>query len=195
MSAQGRGKQAELDVDDMDFPLPDAPETYDNMRMVNDASQFKTWVCLYPLYFDKARSTRRGRKVALELAVESPHARQLSQAAKKAGFNVCYEPTKSHPRDFFTPGRVRVQLFVSGRPFRQDVPDRRVLLKRVAELLDPTVPREKEPTLQDLIDSGAMPQLPGMAEAPEEEASVKPQKPQKPQKASKKKGKANKNII
>ncbi|KAJ2456717.1 signal recognition particle subunit [Coemansia sp. RSA 2424] len=176
----------ELDVDDMDFPLPEPPliepfalapplpaaepegirigQSYDGMQIVSDDSQYKRWVCLYPLYFDKSRSIEKGRRVPRTLAVDSPHARQLSVAAKEVGFNVCYEPNKSHPSDFFTPGRVRVQLFNdAGLPTRQDIKTRKELMRKVAAKMDKVlVPRDREPTLQDLISSGSMPMLPGM---------------------------------
>ncbi|KAJ2080064.1 signal recognition particle subunit [Coemansia sp. RSA 988] len=169
---------ADLDVDDMDFPLPEAPtrsigkapegmtfgqQEFGGMRVVSDASQFKEWICLYPLYFDKSQSLDNGRRVPLSLAVNSPHSKQLSVAAKEAGFNVCYEPNKTHPADFFNPGRVRVQLREDGVPVRRDVRSKKQLLRLVADkmsLVD--VPREREPCLKDLIDSGALPALPGM---------------------------------
>ncbi|KAJ2742133.1 signal recognition particle subunit [Coemansia sp. BCRC 34301] len=175
----------ELDVDDMDFPLPEPPliepftlappaakhelprtggQSYDGMQIVSDDSQYKRWICLYPLYFDKSRSVEKGRRVPLVLAIDSPHARQLSVAVKEVGFNVCYEPNKSHPSDFFTPGRVRVQLFNdAGMPMRQDIKTRKELMRQVAVKMNKVlVPRDREPTLQDLISSGAMPVLPGM---------------------------------
>ncbi|KAJ1821831.1 signal recognition particle subunit [Coemansia sp. RSA 2675] len=177
----------ELDVDDMDFPLPEPPlieplvvpystppvakpegirpgQTFDGMKLVSDESVYKRWVCLYPLYFDKTRSVEKGRRVPLSIAVDSPHGRQMAVAVKEVGLNVCYEPNKSHPRDFFTPGRIRVQLFNdAGLPMRQDIRTRKELMRRVAITMDKVlVPRDREPTLQDLIDSGAMPMLPGM---------------------------------
>ncbi|PIA19729.1 signal recognition particle, SRP19 subunit [Coemansia reversa NRRL 1564] len=167
-------------VDDMDFPLPEAPthsgnstegfnfgqQEFGGMRVVKDASQFKKWICLYPLYFDKSQSLENGRRVPLSLAVDSPHGKQLSVAAKEAGFNVCYEPHKTHPADFFNPGRVRVQLRqeANGGLIRRDIQSKKQLLKIVAEKMSMVdVPREKEPCLQDLIDSGALPALPGMS--------------------------------
>ncbi|KAJ1667193.1 signal recognition particle subunit [Coemansia sp. RSA 1813] len=234
MSNTGRGKEVDFDVDDMDFPLPEEPgysgmsgqldsiiqteedpggvrigQGFGGMRVVSDASRFKDWVCLYPLYFDKSRSLNKGRKVPVSLAIESPHGRQLSMAVKEVGLNVCYEPNKSHPRDFFTPGRVRVQVFdAAGRPMRADVPNRKILCRRVAEkmaLVD--APRDKEPTLQDLIDSGAMPALPGVpppqatssvatAEASTSSQTVENSQPKQSKKSAKakKKGKG-KNIV
>ncbi|KAJ2553268.1 signal recognition particle subunit [Coemansia sp. RSA 1933] len=233
MSSTGRGKEVDLDVDDMDFPLPSQP-TFSNfqtqeaadpggvrigqslggMQVVSDASRFKDWVCLYPLYFDKSRSLNKGRKVSAALAIDSPHGRQLSMAVKEVGLNVCYEPNKSHPRDFFTPGRVRVQVFdTAGRPMRADVPNRKILCRKVAEkmaIVD--APRDKEPTLQDLIDSGAMPALPGVPppQAPSTSAAASaasaagsssqgieepsPKQSKKSAKSAKKKGKG-KNIV
>ncbi|KAJ2392265.1 signal recognition particle subunit, partial [Coemansia sp. RSA 2559] len=104
MSSTGRGKEADLDVDDMDFPLPAEPsfsriqteedpggvrigQGLGGMRVVSDASRFKDWVCLYPLYFDKSRSLNKGRKVPAVLAIDSPHGRQLSMAVKEVGLN------------------------------------------------------------------------------------------------------------
>ncbi|ORX74793.1 signal recognition particle, SRP19 subunit [Linderina pennispora] len=200
------GKAVDLDVDDMDFPLPEQQsrafpaegirigQSLGGVKFVNDESRFKRWVCLYPLYFDKARSVEQGRKVPQSLAVEQPFARQIAAAVKEVGFNVCYEPGKTHPRDFFNPGRVRVQLFdEEHRPVRHDIQTRKKLMRYVAERMPHvSAEREKEPTLQDLIDSGAMPVLPGMpppgANNDEEEPAAQP-KPGK-QKKNKKKGKA-----
>ncbi|KAJ2385294.1 signal recognition particle subunit [Coemansia sp. RSA 2603] len=168
-------------------------------------SRYKKWVCLYPLYFDKSRSLDSGRKVALSLAIYAPHGRQLLVAAKKAGFDVVYEPNKTHPRDFFNPGRVRVRLFddVSGRPVNGSVGSRKKLLEVVArEMAGVVMEREKEPTLQDLIDSGAMPMLPGMGmEDPSPAMSpTSPVSATKPaavsKKSAKKKGKGKaKNLV
>ncbi|KAJ2781705.1 signal recognition particle subunit [Coemansia javaensis] len=210
MSSKAAGKAAELDVDDMDFPLPEAPaqaggvrigQSLGGMRVVSDASQFKRWVCLYPLYFDRGRSLRDGRRVPSALAVDAPHGRQVSMAAKEAGFSVCYEPNKTHPRDFFTPGRVRVQLFdAAGNCMRHDVRSRKQLLLRVAAKM-PLVdaPRDKEPDLGELIASGALPTLPGMApgmldagsdDDDNDAPAAGPAPGAKPAKKSKKKGKA-----
>ncbi|KAJ1721427.1 signal recognition particle subunit [Coemansia erecta] len=223
----------ELDVDDMDFPLPEAPTPYPVARAPSpplpavssaspgirigqslraaeatsaDMSRSKKWVCLYPLYFDKSRSLDGGRKVSLALAIYAPHGRQLLVAAKKAGFDVVYEPGKTHPRDFFNPGRVRVRLFdeTSGRPVRPGVESRKKLLDVVVrEMAGVVMEREREPTLQDLIDSGAMPMLPGMG-MDEESPAMSPTSPvsagKSPaavsKKAAKKKGKGKaKNLV
>ncbi|KAJ1643601.1 signal recognition particle subunit [Coemansia asiatica] len=180
MSSRPESKIEELDVDDIDFPIPtERPSTpppqaipiegirigqsLPGMRVVNDASKFKDWICLYPLYFDKSRSLEQGRKVPLGKAIFAPHGRQLSVAVKQAGFNVCYEPNKRHPRDFFNAGRVRVELFNGGGPVNRAVDSRKKLMMVVAEKMALVVmQRDREPTLQDLIDSGAMPMLPGM---------------------------------
>ncbi|KAJ2157173.1 signal recognition particle subunit [Coemansia sp. RSA 552] len=139
-------------------------QSYGGMRVVSDPGQFKRWICLYPLYFNRGVSVPKGRRVPLELAVADPHGRQLSMAVKEAGFNVCYEPNKRHPRDFFTPGRVRVKVFDDdGSPMNRDVTSRKELIMRVAaKMATVDAPRDKEPTLQDIIDSGALPALPGV---------------------------------
>ncbi|KAJ2818158.1 signal recognition particle subunit [Coemansia erecta] len=207
-----------MDVDDMDFPLPESPaqpqggirigqSLGSDMQVVSDATRFKRWVCLYPLYFDSALSVESGRKVPRSLSIDSPHVRQISMAVKRIGLSVCLEPNKTHPRDFFRPGRVRVQLFdADGRCMHGEVRTRRQLLRRVAEELPRCdAPRDKEPSLEDLIAQGALPSLPGMqdggldmhedstaaAEPNSAAASTsKPKVSKKAAKSNKKKGKA-----
>lgn len=66
--------------------------------------------CLYPVYFDKARSRAEGRKVGAELAVENPLARDIVDAVQMLGLRAGLEPEKQHPKDWANPGRVRVLL-------------------------------------------------------------------------------------
>lgn len=116
--------------DDVDFDLPDFPTTKTStttattgprdevnpqgIQYVQDTAQFKTWICLYPIYFDAGKSAKQGRRVAVEQAVASPLAKTVADAAKTLGFSVVFEPQKTHPADWSNPGRVRVQLKADG---------------------------------------------------------------------------------
>ncbi|KAJ1677622.1 signal recognition particle subunit [Spiromyces aspiralis] len=133
---------------------------HSGMRVTEDESVFRDWVCLYPVYFDVKRSLQGGRKMPKALCVEGPHARQLAEAVKQVGLNVCYEPHKTHPRDFFNQGRVRVQLMNKDKtPCRPDIPSRRALMQKIGEVLPSIdVEREPEPTLEDILGAGG----PGM---------------------------------
>ncbi len=64
---------------------------------------------LYPVYFDASRSRADGRRVASELAIRSPLARQIVDACASLGLHVLFEPTKTHPKDWSNPGRVKVR--------------------------------------------------------------------------------------
>ncbi|KAA8651396.1 hypothetical protein EYZ11_013219 [Aspergillus tanneri] len=70
----------------------------------------KHYQCLYPVYFDKARSRVGGRKVGAEHAVHNPLGRDIVDAAQMLGLKVGFEPEKFHPKDWANPGRVRVLL-------------------------------------------------------------------------------------
>ena len=70
----------------------------------------KSWVCLYPVYFDATRTRAQGRKVGRELAVENPLARDIVDAVQVLGLRVGFEGDKLHPKDWANPGRVRVEL-------------------------------------------------------------------------------------
>ncbi len=72
--------------------------------------RYKTWTCLYPVYFDRTRSRAEGRRVTRALAVANPLAGEIVEAASRTGLRVFFEPGKTHPKDWANPGRVKVQL-------------------------------------------------------------------------------------
>jgi len=85
----------------------------------NDGTQFidpkldpkyKTFQCIYPIYFDKSRSRQEGRRVGTEGAVENPLAREISAACAQLGLETLLEPDKLHPKDWSNPGRVKVRV-------------------------------------------------------------------------------------
>ena len=78
-------------------------------------ADFKTYQCLYPLYFDANRSKSEGRRVGKESAVSNPLAREIVEAVQTLGLKVVFEPGKTHPKDWSNPGRVRVALKEGGR--------------------------------------------------------------------------------
>lgn len=68
----------------------------------------KSWKVLYPVYFDKQRTVKHGRRVPVEFAVDNPLAVTLADACRSLGFEPALELTKTHPKDWANPGRVRV---------------------------------------------------------------------------------------
>ena len=76
----------------------------------------KAYQCIYPIYFDAARSREQGRRVSKADAVKNPLAREIVDAlqwvAQQVGFalQIVFEPSKCHPKDWANPGRVRVEV-------------------------------------------------------------------------------------
>ncbi|CAK7241981.1 MAG: signal recognition particle subunit [Sporothrix thermara] len=68
---------------------------------------------LYPVYFDKNRSRAEGRRVSKSLAVANPLARDMVDACAQLQLRTVFEPTKTHPKDWANPGRVKVDLKTS----------------------------------------------------------------------------------
>lgn len=83
---------------------------------VDDASLFADYQCLYPVYFDATRTRAEGRRVKRSEAVENPLAREIAQACGNLQLQALFEPTKTHPRDWSNPGRVKVKVKGSGNP-------------------------------------------------------------------------------
>lgn len=80
----------------------------------SDASQFKLYQCIYPVYFDGSRSRADGRKVGKKYAVQNPLAREIVDICTELGLKTVFEPGKTHPKDWANPGRVKVLLKMNG---------------------------------------------------------------------------------
>ncbi|CAG8566237.1 592_t:CDS:2 [Ambispora leptoticha] len=105
------------------------------ITQVQDDGQYKSWICLYPIYFDSTKSVQQGRKVVRERAVPNPLAQNIAEAVKELGLSVLFEPQKTHPRDWGNPGRVRVSLKNQNIPINPSIPTRKELMKKVSALL------------------------------------------------------------
>jgi signal recognition particle subunit SRP19 len=81
-----------------------------SIKTSTDRESSKHYQCLYPIYFDQAKTRAEGRRVGKELAVENPLAREMADAAANLGLRTVFEPDKTHPKDWSNPGRVRVLL-------------------------------------------------------------------------------------
>jgi signal recognition particle subunit SRP19 len=62
------------------------------IKTSTDREKSKHYQCLYPVYFDKARTRAEGRRVGQALAVENPLAREMADAAANLGLRTVFEP-------------------------------------------------------------------------------------------------------
>jgi signal recognition particle subunit SRP19 len=99
------------------------------------------WICLYPLYIDISKSLSEGRKVPKAFACENPYASGIVKVIQDIPLPCGIEP-KSHPKDFWKVGRVRVALFKdNGEPFDERFKTRQALLRHVGQNHPKLVPR------------------------------------------------------
>ncbi|CAG8502673.1 391_t:CDS:2 [Scutellospora calospora] len=147
----------QMEDDPPDFELPDVPPF---TKIATDDSAYKTWVCLYPVYFDSTKSHQEGRKVIRELAVPNPLAKDLAESVKTLGLSCVFEPRKTHPRNWANPGRVRVQLFNDQKiPFNSNIPTRKELIKQVASVMSEIQknnPQQFPPSHSPAVSSGIL---------------------------------------
>ena len=88
-------------------PLPDHAAT---LPPSADRTQYNSFQCLYPVYFDATRSRSEGRRVPSSIAVKNPLAREIANACSRLMLPTLLEPDKIHPKDWSNPGRVKVGL-------------------------------------------------------------------------------------
>ncbi|ORZ26843.1 signal recognition particle, SRP19 subunit [Catenaria anguillulae PL171] len=112
----------------------------------NLKQEMKRWLCLYPIYFDAAVSSRRGRRVPASIAFERPTVWHIAKALERLRFPGIVESEKTHPADPLNPGRVRTLIWdKDSRTYVSlTVANRRQLFKKIAQLL---------PDVQDDVDA------------------------------------------
>ncbi|KFH44799.1 Signal recognition particle SEC65 subunit-like protein [Hapsidospora chrysogenum ATCC 11550] len=91
-------------------PAPAHTQQPTTLPRTTDRSQYATFQCLYPVYFDASRSRSEGRRVPSSLAVRDPLAREIANACSRLRLPTLLEPDKTHPKDWANPGRVKVGL-------------------------------------------------------------------------------------
>eukprot|EP01024_Parvocaulis_polyphysoides_P047355 TRINITY_DN4488_c1_g5_i1.p3 TRINITY_DN4488_c1_g5~~TRINITY_DN4488_c1_g5_i1.p3 ORF type:complete len:164 (+),score=30.90 TRINITY_DN4488_c1_g5_i1:624-1115(+) len=99
-------------------------------------------IMVYPAYLDVKKSWRKGRRVPKEKACEFPTAPHMYDCVTKGlKLNAELQMNKAYCRDWMVKGRIRVELFDDdGRPLSQEVPNKKTLFIKIAEL----VPRHPE---------------------------------------------------
>ncbi|KAI9168575.1 signal recognition particle subunit [Blastocladiella emersonii ATCC 22665] len=96
--------------------------------------EIKSWICVYPIYFDAARSKAQGRRVSSKLAYENPTVYHIAKALERLQFPGVVEGDKTHPADQFNPGRVRTVIKMDGRQLHMLVKNRSQLFAKLASL-------------------------------------------------------------
>ncbi|GAA5992303.1 hypothetical protein JCM10908_000414 [Rhodotorula pacifica] len=144
-SAAYKGKGPAVPMDDLpaDGSIPKAVRvTADGQFGKPLSDEYTKWDTLYPIYIDRKRPQQDGgRRVNAKVAVEWPLAEQMAKACRMLGFEVVFEPLKTHPKDWENPGRVKVQLRTAeGTPRNSTIKNKRILLTRICALLAPHQP-------------------------------------------------------
>ncbi|KXX82550.1 Signal recognition particle SEC65 subunit [Madurella mycetomatis] len=108
---QRQAQQPPLQQRQAPYPAPHAqPRGYPQMHTTTDDTAYKTYQCLYPVYFDATRSRAEGRRVPKALAVKNPLATEIVHACANLRLQTVLEAGKLHPKDWANPGRVKVNL-------------------------------------------------------------------------------------
>ncbi|KAM7199549.1 signal recognition particle subunit SRP19 [Rhypophila sp. PSN 637] len=128
-------------------PIPQ-PAGYPEMLTTTDNSAYKTYQCLYPLYFDATRSRAEGRRVSKSLAVPNPLATEIVNACASLRLSVVLEAGKLHPKDWANPGRVKVNLKQLQSAGQVKIKNKHHLYVLVAEHLKKNVVTDQSPALR-----------------------------------------------
>ncbi|KAF2162161.1 hypothetical protein M409DRAFT_69369 [Zasmidium cellare ATCC 36951] len=150
----------EMDLDAFDFARPQGGSLVQTMPQMSDnererlqreqQEKSKSFQCIYPVYFDSTRSREGGRRVAKEDAIPNPLAREIVDALShignthNVGLQIVFEPTKTHPKDWANPGRVKVEVKRDGKPVSAKIQNKHHLYKMIADYL------KSHPTTEDM---------------------------------------------
>ncbi|SNX85749.1 related to SEC65 - signal recognition particle subunit [Melanopsichium pennsylvanicum] len=101
--------------------------------------EHKSWVSIYPIYFDAKRHYRKGcRRVSYEKSSPFPTQLWIAKAVGRLQLKCVQEPYKTHPQDWENPGRVKVQLFnQNGSAVDKRFRSKKELFDAIAEMIQP----------------------------------------------------------
>ncbi|KAM7194904.1 signal recognition particle subunit srp19 [Naviculisporaceae sp. PSN 640] len=134
------------------FPRPaPQPRGYPEMLTTTDDSAYKTYQCLYPVYFDATRSRAEGRRVSKSLAVPNPLATEIVNACASLRLSVVLEAGKLHPKDWANPGRIKVNLKSLQEKGQIKIKNKHHLYVLVAEHLKKNITTDDSPALRVVV--------------------------------------------
>jgi signal recognition particle subunit SRP19 len=107
-------------------------------RFPGTALMEERYFCLYPVDIDSTKTTAGGRKYRRELCVSRPRYQEIKNAIDFLGLEHISEPTKKHPRDFFSAGRFRIKK-IYGKKFAIEG-----IAHTIAGMRDKTIAHEAE---------------------------------------------------
>lgn len=111
------------------------------------------WVIIYPVYINSKKTLAEGRRIGVSQACENPTPAEIGDCCTHLKLNHALELEKAYSRDATQKGRVRVQLKKDdGSLVNSDIPSRKILMLKVAELVPKHVSRTKK---GDQSSSGA----------------------------------------
>ena len=97
------------------------------------------WMTLWPNYINSAKSKKEGRRVTEEQGCPDPIANDISEVCRHLRLDNVIEAYAQYPRDWicYPPGRVRVKMKddETGAPMNPDVPNKKALMLKLAELI------------------------------------------------------------
>ncbi|GMF50857.1 unnamed protein product [Phytophthora fragariaefolia] len=101
-----------------------------------DGAPTASLLTFYPNYIDSRKTVQQGRRVPQAQACDAPLADEMSEVCTYLKLPHVLEPSKKYPRDWLVSGRVRVRLVRDdGTPENADVPTRKALMLKMAELV------------------------------------------------------------
>jgi len=141
------------------------PVTGKKTIWIQDASAYKMWTSVYPIYIDGKRPySGSERRISREKSVWWPLSTDIVDACGQMGFKTLHEPTKRHPRDWENPGRVKVHFKEGGRFLHSRIKTKKQLLEAIGRHIQQTnpglVPQSESATSQPGVASTNTPSKP-----------------------------------
>jgi len=94
---------------------------------------YKTWICIYPIYVDAKRPYGSGsRRLPREKSLWWPLSKDMADATHRLQLNRIHEPDRIHPKDWDNPGRVRVELKRNGKFLNPAIKSKKQLLEAIS---------------------------------------------------------------
>mmetsp|Transcript_9034 Transcript_9034/g.26285 ORF Transcript_9034/g.26285 Transcript_9034/m.26285 type:complete len:163 (-) Transcript_9034:88-576(-) len=101
-----------------------------------ESVDYSRFVMVWPAFINSRVSIPKGRRISKEDGCLDPIVQEMSEVCQYYQLTHCIEPYKNYPRQPGYPGRVRVRLLdENGEPCNPDIPNKKVLMRKMGELI------------------------------------------------------------
>eukprot|EP01095_Lingulamoeba_sp_RSL-Kostka_P000051 TRINITY_DN100_c14_g1_i1.p1 TRINITY_DN100_c14_g1~~TRINITY_DN100_c14_g1_i1.p1 ORF type:complete len:131 (+),score=42.39 TRINITY_DN100_c14_g1_i1:144-536(+) len=115
--------------------------------MSSSPDDISKWQVIYPNYINSKKKKSEGRRIGKEKCCENPNLSEMKEICDHFNIPCVLQKDKGYPRDFLTPGRIKVQIKKEdGSLANNDIPNKYQLQIKMGTMIPKLKSRNVQPS-------------------------------------------------